>query len=59
VQSGALELVLTDFEPPPVPIHVVHTDRHHAGKRVLAFVDYAVDRLRAALSRDGRLPKSS
>jgi DNA-binding transcriptional LysR family regulator len=47
VRSGALQIVLPEFEPPPIPVHVVHTEGRRAAARVRTFVDYAVGRLRA------------
>lgn len=47
VESGRLRLVLEEFEPPPLPIHVLHADGRRAAARVRAFVDFAVERLRA------------
>ncbi len=45
--SGALERVLEDFEPAPVPIHVVHKEAGQTSARVRAVVDHLVARLRA------------
>jgi DNA-binding transcriptional LysR family regulator len=42
-----LAIVLQEFEPPPIPIHVVHTEGRRASARVRAFVDWTVERLRA------------
>jgi DNA-binding transcriptional LysR family regulator len=47
VRSGTLRIVLPEFEPPPLPVHVVHAEGRRAPVRVRAFVDYAVGRLRA------------
>jgi len=47
VASGRLEIVLAGYEPPPIPIHVVHPEGRHANARVRAFVDFAAARLRA------------
>lgn len=47
LRAGRLRIVLEDFEPPPVPIHVVHAEGRRASARVRAFVDFAVERLRA------------
>jgi DNA-binding transcriptional LysR family regulator len=43
VQEGALQLLLEDHEPPPIPIHLVHDGA--ARGPVRAFVDFAVDEL--------------
>jgi DNA-binding transcriptional LysR family regulator len=48
LQSGTLEIVLEGFEPPVVPIHVVHKEPGHTSARVRAVVDYLVEGLRAA-----------
>lgn len=45
--AGTLVPVLADAEPPPLPVHVVHQAGRHAAARVRAFVDLAVERLRA------------
>ena len=46
VKSGALEIVLEDFEPPVVPVHVVHKEPGQTSARVRAIVDHLVHRLR-------------
>ncbi len=47
VRSGALQVVLEDFEPAPLPVHVVHHEGRRATQKVRAFIDLAVDTLRA------------
>jgi len=47
LRSGRLRAVLSDFEPPALPVHVLHREGRHASKRVRAFLDLAVERLRA------------
>ncbi|MBO0751581.1 MAG: LysR family transcriptional regulator [Bradyrhizobiaceae bacterium] len=47
VRTGALQIVLREFEPPPIPVHVVHAEGRRAPARVRAFVDFVVRRLRA------------
>jgi DNA-binding transcriptional LysR family regulator len=46
VRRGALKIILAEFEPLPVPVHVVYLDATRAGARVRAFVDFAVARLK-------------
>jgi DNA-binding transcriptional LysR family regulator len=46
VKAGRLRVVLRDFEPEPLPIHVIHREGRHAAARVRAFVDCVVARLR-------------
>jgi DNA-binding transcriptional LysR family regulator len=47
VADGSLLIILTDFEPKPLPIHVVHQEGRRASAKLRAFVDFIVDRLRA------------
>lgn len=44
--AGELQIVLEDFEEPPLPIHVVYPQGRQAPAKVRAFVDMAVERLR-------------
>jgi DNA-binding transcriptional LysR family regulator len=46
VQAGRLQIVLADFEPGPVPVHIVFAAGRKAPAKVRAFVDFAVERLR-------------
>ena len=46
VAAGELEIVLADFELPPLPIHVVYQGGRKAPVRVRSFVDFAVNVLR-------------
>ncbi|MEY4508082.1 MAG: hypothetical protein RLZZ450_204 [Pseudomonadota bacterium] len=50
VRNKRLRVVLEDFEGPEVPVHVVHVEGKHASARIRAFVDFAVDTLRAVLA---------
>lgn len=45
--DGRLRLVLTDHEPPPSPIQVIHREGRHAMQKVRSFLDFAIERLRA------------
>jgi len=47
IASGDLVTVLNDFELPPQPVHVIHQEGRRALRKVRAFVDFVVDRLRA------------
>ncbi len=47
VASGHLRVVLADFEPPALPVHLVHAEGRRAAAKVRAFVDFAAPRLRA------------
>jgi len=48
VRAGRLRILLQAFEPPPVPVHVVHSGGRRPSAKVRTFVDLAVERLRAA-----------
>ncbi len=50
LRDGRLRIVLEDFEPSPLPIHVIHREGRHAQHKVRAFIDLAVDTLRATAS---------
>jgi DNA-binding transcriptional LysR family regulator len=50
LRAGTLEIVLAGYEEPPLPIHVVHIAGRRASARVRSFVDFAVERLRKALT---------
>ncbi len=47
LDSGQLKAVLTDNEPPRLPIHVLHSEGRQASAKVRTFVDLLVERLRA------------
>ena len=46
IRSGKLKRTLADFEPPPVPIHIVYPYTRLLSPNIRAFVDFAVARLR-------------
>ncbi|MFJ7797289.1 LysR family transcriptional regulator [Pseudomonas sp. NPDC096950] len=46
VAAGELEIVLADFELPPLPIHVVYQGGRKAPARIRSFVDFMVKALR-------------
>jgi DNA-binding transcriptional LysR family regulator len=45
--EGKLQTLLTEYEEDPLPIHIVHPEGRRASAKVRAFVDLAVERLRA------------
>ena len=47
LKAGRLRVILREFEPEPIPIHVIHREGRRAAARVRAFVDFAVSELRA------------
>jgi DNA-binding transcriptional LysR family regulator len=50
LREGTLKAVLVDFEPPPLPIHVLHREGRHVTRKVRTFLDLAIERLRANTS---------
>jgi DNA-binding transcriptional LysR family regulator len=48
VKSGALQRVLADYEPPPIPIHVLHSGGRFVTTKVRLFIDQVVQDLRRA-----------
>ena len=46
IANGGLEIVLADFELPPLPIHVLYHGGRNAPARVRSFVDFTVNALR-------------
>jgi DNA-binding transcriptional LysR family regulator len=46
IEAGHLRVVLREFEPAPLPIHVVHREGRRATGKVRAFVDLAIAQLR-------------
>ena len=47
LSKGHLQEVLCDFEPPALPVHILHREGRFASRRVRAFLDLAIERLRA------------
>ena len=45
--TGQLQIILSEFEPPPLPIHVIHREGRYASAKVRSFVDLMVSKLRA------------
>ncbi|WP_158917977.1 LysR family transcriptional regulator [Caulobacter sp. S45] len=49
VRSGALRIVLPEFEPDPIPIHLIHAARGASPLKMRSFLDFATTRLRHRL----------
>jgi DNA-binding transcriptional LysR family regulator len=54
LRSGQLEVLLSQFEIDPVPVHLVHVSRNLMAIKLRHFIDFAVPRLRESLSRFGK-----
>jgi DNA-binding transcriptional LysR family regulator len=50
LKSGALVPVLRDYEVEPIPVHILRAERGTLPLKIRVFLDFAVDRLRSALS---------
>lgn len=48
LRDGRLQTVLAEFESAPLPVHVVHREGRHATQKARAFLDLAIERLRAS-----------
>ena len=51
LRDGRLTRFLSDYSPPPVPVHLVHTGPPMLPLKLRAFLDFATPRLRADLSQ--------
>jgi DNA-binding transcriptional LysR family regulator len=50
LQAGRLSLLLADFEPPAIPVHLVFPQSRPATAKLRAFIDFAAPALRAGLA---------
>lgn len=48
IASGKFKYLLTEYEPSPRPIHVLHLEGRYASAKVRTFVDFVVVKLRAS-----------
>jgi DNA-binding transcriptional LysR family regulator len=49
LKAGAMALALSDFEPAPVPVHLIHAGERLLPLKLRAFLDFAAPRLRKLL----------
>lgn len=47
IADGRLKTVLSSYEPPEVPVHLVHPEGRTVSAKVRAFIDFAADRLKS------------
>jgi DNA-binding transcriptional LysR family regulator len=47
LRDGQLKIVLSEFESGPMPVNLVHREGRHASQKARAFLDLAIERLRA------------
>lgn len=50
LQSGQLKIILSEYEYPALPIHVLHREGRNASTKVRAFIDLVAERLKADTS---------
>jgi len=50
VKAGRLQMLLPQYEPPELPVHIVHREGRHASARVRAFIDLMAQRLRSDIT---------
>lgn len=53
VRQGKLKIVLEDYEPDPVPVHLLHASQSLLPLKMRRFLDFAAPRLRIRLDADG------
>jgi DNA-binding transcriptional LysR family regulator len=53
LKAGRLKLLLTGFEPSPIPVHLVFSSANQATAKLRSFIDFATPRLRAQLAGGG------
>ena len=46
IESGHLQALMPQYEPPVFPVHILHRDGRHASTRVRSFIDLLAQRLR-------------
>jgi DNA-binding transcriptional LysR family regulator len=49
VQEGKLQIILKDFEPPPIPVQLVHAHQGLLPLKMRRFLEFAAPRLRKSL----------
>ncbi|WP_330109935.1 LysR family transcriptional regulator [Methylophaga thalassica] len=47
LESGALKIILSEYEHPPVPVHVVHREGRYSSARTRSLIDWMVEHLRS------------
>lgn len=52
-RAGALSVILEEYEPPPIPVSVVYEGRGLLPRKLRAFLDHALPRLKASLPQPG------
>ncbi|WP_426415235.1 LysR family transcriptional regulator [Aestuariirhabdus sp. LZHN29] len=50
LENGELQVILNDYEPHPLPVHIVHREGRHTSAKVRAFVDLIAQQIHESLS---------
>jgi DNA-binding transcriptional LysR family regulator len=53
VKEGKLRLVLIDYEPPPIPVHLLHSKKGRLPYKMRRFLEFAAPRIRRSLTEVG------
>lgn len=48
--EGSLKLILSEFEPPSTPVHIMHSEGRYTSAKIRTFIDLMAERLRAETS---------
>jgi DNA-binding transcriptional LysR family regulator len=54
VEQGLLRIVLMDFEPDPMPVHLIHAGQGLVPRKLRSFIEFAAPRLRKILAEEQR-----
>src|SRR6201995_4521108 len=54
VEQGLLRMVLTDYEPDPMPVHLIYSGQGLVPHKLRSFLDFAAPRLRKVFAEDQR-----
>jgi DNA-binding transcriptional LysR family regulator len=52
IDEGRLKIMFRDFEPTPLPVHLVYSESHMVPKKLRAFLDFILPRLKGKLVFD-------
>jgi DNA-binding transcriptional LysR family regulator len=50
LRDGSLRIILAEFEPAPLPVHLLHAGGGTVASKTRAFLDFAADRLKGTLT---------
>jgi len=54
INTGQLKVLMPQYQPPDVPVHVLHREGRHASTKVRAFIDLIAKRLRSDVTLDSK-----